>query len=294
MAAFEVIGHSDERDEWLELRRSGIGGSDAPAIFGLCSWASPSSIQADKWGLLDEPDDAEVLKWGRLLEPAILAGLSEELGIEVRRDGRLLRSREHPFMLCTPDGCAANGVWVQAKNTMLASEWQDQPPERVWVQCQHEMAVTGVPEMVAAALLLGNRLKWAYVRRDEEFIQDALIPAESHFWNLTQEREPYPPDGSEHTKRALQAIYPQDSGRTVTLDGEFSALDVERLRLLETKKATEAALLEIENRFRHAIGDATFAALPNGATYSLKTQTRKAHEVKESTFRVLRRLKEKR
>jgi predicted phage-related endonuclease len=293
MDAYEVIGHSDNRDEWLELRRSGIGGSDAPAILGLTNWASPASVQADKWGLLDEPEEAEHLRWGRRLEAAILGGLGEELGIPISSDGRLLRSLEHPFMLCTPDGRCADGVGVQAKNTMLAAEWQDGPPERVWVQCQHEMFVEGAPERIAAALLLGNRLVWQRVARDEEFIQDVLVPAARDFWKLTEAHEPVNPDGSEHTKRALQKLYPQDSGETVALDGHFIDLDNERLGLLEEKKIAEARLREIDNTFRHAMKDATFAALPNGTTFSLKTQTRKAHEVKESTFRVLRRAKAK-
>lgn len=293
MDAFDVIGHSDNRNEWLELRRTGIGGSDAPSILGLTNWASPASVQADKWGLLDEPDDAEILRWGRRLEPVILAGLAEELSIAMHSDGRLLRSREHPFMTCTPDGITHSGAWVQAKNTMLASEWTDGPPKRVWVQCQHEMAVTGAPEMIAAALLLGSRLVWQTLYRDEGFIQDILIPAEAHFWKLTEAHEPVPPDGSEHTKRALLALYPEDSGEIISLDGEFTELDTERVCLLDDKKGIESRLREIDNTFRHAMKDATFAALPNGASYSLKTQTRKAHEVKESTFRVLRRKKGK-
>lgn len=298
MDAFEVIGHSDNRPEWLELRRTGIGGSDAPSILGLTNWASPSSVQADKWGLLDEQKEAEHMKWGRRLEAVILEGLAEEMGVAIHSDGRLLRSKETPFMLCTPDGLALEGgtnrrVWVQAKNTMLASEWVDGPPERVWVQCQHEMGVTGAPEMIAAALLFGNRLVWQTVYRDEGFISHVMIPAEAHFWKLVEAHEPAPPDGSEHTKRALLALYPEDSGETVALSGEFTALDVEMLRLKEELKAAEARIDEIGNTFRYAMKDATFAALPNGASYSLKTQTRKAHEVKESTFRVLRRKKGK-
>lgn len=293
MDAFEVIGHSDYREEWLKLRRTGIGGSDAPSILGLTSWASPSSVQADKWGLLDEPADAEILRWGRRLEPAILAGLAEELGVAIESDGRLLRSVEHPFMTCTPDGITAEGFWVQAKNTMLASEWEDGPPKRVWVQCQHEMAVTGAPEMIAAALLFGNRLVWQMVARDSVFIQEALIPAERHFWDLTDNAEPVDPDGSPHTKRALLALYPEDSGETVTLDGSFTALDTELVRLKEEAKRIEGEIATIDNRFRHAIGSATTAALQNGASYTLKTQHRKGYEVKPATFRVLRRKKEK-
>ena len=37
-----------ERDEWLKLRKEGIGGSDAGAICGLNPYASPMSVYQDK------------------------------------------------------------------------------------------------------------------------------------------------------------------------------------------------------------------------------------------------------
>lgn len=292
MEAYEVIGESDwvnaNREAWLELRRESIGGSDAPSILGLSSYASPSSVQVDKWGLGEEQPDAEVMKWGRRMEPVIIQGLAEEIGVPIKSDGRLLRSRKHPFMTCTPDGLCDDGIWAQIKNTMLAADWADEVPKRVWVQVQHEMAVTDAPECIAAALLFGNRLVWQRVPRDDDFIQTQLIPVEQNFWEMTEAREPVPPDGSEATKRALLALFPHDTGEEITLDGSFVDAHDERLELKETIKTAKDRLAELDNRFKFAMEDATFAALPNGVLYSLKSQTRKEHFVKESTFRVLR------
>ncbi len=278
---------------WLERRREGIGGSDAPAILGLVGWASPTSVQADKWGLLDEPTEAEHLRWGRRLESAIIEGLAEETGLPLRPYQKLLRSTRWPFMLCTPDAYAEGKVWAQTKNTMKAEDWQEQPPPYVWVQCQHEMAVTGMQRMLAAALIFGNRLRWAIIERDEAFIAETLIPAEREFWRLTELREPAPADASEHTRKALQALYPQDSGETVQLDGSFLDLDAERAELEAQIKEAKARKDWIENQIRRELGTATFGVLANGTRYSLKTQHRKAYDVKESSFRVLRRLKAK-
>ncbi len=289
--AFEIIGDSSDRDAWLDLRRTGIGGSDAPAILGLVGWASPASVQADKWNLLEEPDQAEHLKWGQRLEGVILEAFAEEIGHPVDRYGLLIRSTEHPFMLCTPDGVFTKDgtrYYVQAKNTMMASAWEEDVPDHVKVQVQHEMAVTGAEACYVAALVFGNRLRWARVERDQSFIEDVLIPAEREFWRLVEAREPAPPDASEHTRKALEKLYPEDSGEMVVLDGSFTDLHVERLELLDRQKATKRRLQEIGNTFRHAMGSATFAQLQNGVIYSLRTQTRKEHMVKESTFRVLR------
>lgn len=291
--AFEVIGSSANRAAWLDLRRAGIGGSDAPAILGLVGWASPASIQADKWGLSDEPDDAEILRWGRRLEPAIIEGLAEETGIELIPDGRLLRSVERPLMLCTPDAVTPDGtVFAQVKNTTQADDWNEGVPERVYVQCQHEMAVTGAPRMIAAALIFGNRCRWEWVDRDDSFIESVLIPAEEDFWRAVEEREPVV-DGSEHTKRALQHLYPEDSGATIALDASFVALEEERAELAEVKRTAQTRMDAIDNEIRAAMKDATFGALPNGSRYSLKTTTRKAYTVESKTFRTLRRSKGK-
>jgi len=288
--AYEIIGDSADRDAWLALRRTGIGGSDAPAILGLVGWASPSSVQADKWNLAPEAEDAEVMRWGRRLEDVIAEGLGADEGWEVFIYGLLLRSTRHPFMLCTPDAQRlTDRIFVQIKNTVKAEDWQERVPEAVWVQCQHEMAVTGDTRCIAAALILGNRLRWSYVERDDAFLETVLIPAERDFWERTQNLEPAPADGSEHTKRAYQLLWPKDSGETVALDGYFTALDRERHELLGIKKTAEERLNSIDNEIRLALKDATFGVLQNGVVYSNKTQTRKEHVVKESTFRVLRR-----
>jgi len=38
------------REQWLELRRQGIGGSDAAAILGMNPWKSPMDVWLEKTG----------------------------------------------------------------------------------------------------------------------------------------------------------------------------------------------------------------------------------------------------
>jgi len=47
----------------------------------------------------------------------------------------------------------------------------------------------------------------------------------------------------------------------------------------------------LTNYLKAAIGSHTIGVLPNGEMWTYKTQSRKEHIVKESTFRVLRRKK---
>ncbi len=51
MKPCELILKADApRDEWLRVRNTGIGGSDAGVILGLNKWKSPITLWAEKTG----------------------------------------------------------------------------------------------------------------------------------------------------------------------------------------------------------------------------------------------------
>ena len=56
------------REQWLEARRKGIGGSDAAAILGMSHYSTPYSVFAEKMGALPEKEDSEAMRQGRDLE----------------------------------------------------------------------------------------------------------------------------------------------------------------------------------------------------------------------------------
>ena len=65
------------REEWLEWRRKGIGGSDVAAIMGISPFRTARDIYYDKLKIVsveeeDEFDDSWVAKeMGNLLEPLV-------------------------------------------------------------------------------------------------------------------------------------------------------------------------------------------------------------------------------
>jgi hypothetical protein len=63
--------------------------------------------------------------------------------------------------------------------------------------------------------------------------------------------------------------------------------------LKNSQKVCEAEITKLENKFRAAIGDATFGVLPNGVTFSLKTTKKKGYTVviEPTEYRVLRKVK---
>jgi predicted phage-related endonuclease len=64
-----------DRESWLEARRLSIGSSDAPALMGESSWASPVTLNYSKRGILPPaaPDETreEELDWHRTRENEI-------------------------------------------------------------------------------------------------------------------------------------------------------------------------------------------------------------------------------
>lgn len=72
------------RDDWLAVRRTGIGGSDAAAAVGLNPYMSALELWLDKTGRGDgmprpAPDDTtSPTYWGTLLEPIVAASYTKQ------------------------------------------------------------------------------------------------------------------------------------------------------------------------------------------------------------------------
>src|SRR5262245_57780142 len=106
MSSLAEDARAAERAEWLEWRRTGLGGSDIAGILGLSKWESPWSIWANKVGILPDRDASEAMEFGQRAEMMLEAYFEDRTGLWVR--GRQER-RQHPtheWMKCTIDGRA--------------------------------------------------------------------------------------------------------------------------------------------------------------------------------------------
>ena len=65
-------------EEWLELRKKGIGGSDAGAIVGVNPYSSAFQVYCDKKGLMPETEDNEAMRQGRDLEAYVARRFEEK------------------------------------------------------------------------------------------------------------------------------------------------------------------------------------------------------------------------
>jgi putative phage-type endonuclease len=300
-AAYQVLGNSADRADWLRARQVGIGGSEIAAVLGESPHESALGVYARKVDN-DQGDDAELAEhmfWGLQLEAAIAEGYSKRTERPFRMAGQLLQSTEYPWMLVTLDGWTGDRViqaedWpLEVKNVgqFMAANWQDGPPRHIYLQAQQQLIVTGTDRVTVAGLAGGNKLMWQDVERDDVECR-RIIHQSREFWQRVQNREPPPPDGSDASKRALLKLYPEQTKPVVALPAELVELDVELQDLKERLKVAGERRDWLENQIRAALGDHEVGLLPDGSgSYSWKAQTRKSYVVQESTTRVLRRHK---
>ena len=87
------------REEWLVVRKQGIGSSDAAAAVGLNPYKSQLELWLEKTGRdtslpkLDPQDEDSPAYWGNILEPIVAAHYSRRSGHRVRRINAVL---QHP------------------------------------------------------------------------------------------------------------------------------------------------------------------------------------------------------
>lgn len=300
-----TIHRHDSEQQWLESRRfMGVGASEAAIVMGENPRSSPLELYALKLGLLPPADlsDNEAVEWGSRLEPLIAEKYATVTGRALLDLGRwtIARPKENPHIYATldriinPVACHdGEGVLeIKTARGSLYEAWVDGPPRPYYLQLQHQLAVTGYSWGSFAVLFGGQQFRWLDIERDQPCI-DALIEAETEFWSRVEAQSPPEADGSPATKRALAALYPRDTGEVVTLDGTATAWDA---RLQELRPQIQELIDErtaIENRLKAAIGAATVAQLPNGVSYSYKTQSRPEYVCKAASYRVLRRMEPK-
>lgn len=185
-------------NEWLDYRRTGIGGSDAAVITEASAFKSPYELWQDKLGLTDtDISDNLPCRTGTFLEPLIAKLFEERTGLATRNMNQTLRNSEYPFMIANIDrrieggseGLECKTTTAFNKNKFLEDDPSEYTVERYplsyYVQMQHYMAVTGWQKWYLAVLIGNFRFEVYEVHRNEDAIK-ALIQDESEFWELVQ------------------------------------------------------------------------------------------------------------
>ena len=243
------------REEWLAVRKQGIGSSDAAAACGIHPYLSMLELWMIKTERMESSIDQSIegyspLYWGNTLEPMVAKYYQEHTGNKVRRVNAIL---QHPdpdkhFMLANLDYAITGSDEVQILECKTAGEhgaklWRDGVPLYVTCQVQHQLAVTGKQAAHICVLLCGHEAKIYKVERNERLIE-SIIEHERLFWQYVATDTPPTPDHSESAARALKLLYPKPKPSSkVDLRGDDSAN-----KLFEQLLSYRASMENIEQR----------------------------------------------
>ncbi len=253
VVAYETKGMSKE--EWLNKRRGGIGGSDASSVLGLSPYKSSISVYMDKVDYINgvspslgefSDDVSYRMELGNKLEEFVAREFSLKTGKKVRHINGILKNDNYPFALANIDrAVVGERAFLECKvtNSYAKKAWQKEVPIHYQIQMVHYMAITGASHCYVAALIGNEELVIHRIDRDEDVISQ-VMELEKMFWNKCVLGGELPmPDGSDDYSKVLQKFYKRSKNEEVVLFEEASLMSrydeiVELLKEVDKEKKT--------------------------------------------------------
>jgi predicted phage-related endonuclease len=219
-------------DEWFDLHKTGLSGSDASALLGESKYRSPLTVWAEKTEReTPEREDDERQYWGLRLEELLATEYEDRASRRVTRNAHLLRARAAGLshVIGTPDGFIdaddrahmGPGIW-EAKTTgaHMAIDWEHGVPMWVRIQVHHYMLLTGCTWGSVCCLIGGQRFVWQDIDVDPELVA-VLAPRLTQFWNEhVLADEPPEPGAMDEDRRVLGLLQAEVPHETMPLEGD--------------------------------------------------------------------------
>jgi putative phage-type endonuclease len=224
------------REEWLAFRKSGIGASDAPTMFGKNPYQVIEGLYLDKTAT-EAPTEKKSahMDAGNRLEPEILKWLETKIGrqVVVEKDC-VMQNSDYPHCYASLDG----EIWedgklyeiAEAKTVFKAEVWEsDTVPEHFYWQVQQQLAICQ-PSNKKGWLVMFHPVKKQYkVFEVEQCPEDwvKLYTEISNFW--------------------LNHVVPRLPPGSLANQDEISSMVDKLADLSKAKKEIEKEYKEVEN-----------------------------------------------
>lgn len=185
-----------EQDAFKAARRDGLYSTDSAAILQLSRYGTPRSVYLDKTQPIPPSTPASLQAWlGWRLEDSLAQLYAERYGVPAPMRMPLTYTHMEPHLpfikthLDYVDMGGADGggnVLVECKTRTWMTGWGEDgtgkvPPD-VWVQCQHEMMVTGA-RLCRIAVLFGLHTFRVYELPADPTFQERLTQELERFWH---------------------------------------------------------------------------------------------------------------
>lgn len=165
------------REEWLEVRKSGIGSSEVATIVGLNPWETPYQLWRRKVGIDPPKEENFAMKAGHYLEDAVSRFWHDATGRDIIKRSAgdwIIRDNKYPFLQVSPDRTywlgesRANddkGI-LECKTTQMSID-ADDLPKHWFCQVQYQLGVAGYTQ---------GSLAWLCSARDFGYTDITLVP----------------------------------------------------------------------------------------------------------------------
>lgn len=244
------------RQQWLQVRRTGVCGSDASIILGINKYKSSLALWKEKTNQVPiEESETNYTHFGHVMEPIIKKEFTNRTGLKVRSVNFVLQSDIYEWMLADIDGVVKeeDGSYslFEAKTATEFKKdvWEEHVPEEYYAQVQHYLFVTGFKKAYVCAIVGGNTYFCHEIMRDEDYMT-MLVEKEKDFWEcVTQNVQPLP-DGSKATSQYLNELYSEAMSEEVDLPENAEELaqtyiSLEgQIKVLNEKKETVTNMLK--------------------------------------------------
>ncbi len=203
------------REEWLEERKKGIGGSDAATILGLNPYKTSIQLWEEKTGRKQAEDisDKPYVQYGTKAEDHLreLFKLDFPQYEVSHQENTIIKHPTYPFLFASLDGQLVDketgelGVLEIKTSEILRSmqkeKWKEKIPDNYYCQVLHYLNVTGYSFAVLKAQLRYDyngdiRLETKhYIIKRQEVEEDIklLCEKEIEFWTKYVEKDVAPP-----------------------------------------------------------------------------------------------------
>ena len=245
-----------ERTEFLERRKSGIGGSDVAAVLGVSKWKTPYQLWLDKTSDTVEEKESELLHFGQVLEQVIADEYARRNNVKVLRRNQLYRHADHPELIANIDRYVVGGKILECKtcNAYASSKFGDggdEVPDEYLLQVQHYMHVTGYHSADLAVLIGGNEYRQFSLTYDADLAHYAADKC-VEFWKSYVLTKTPPPATVQDD---LGAYYNAVSGSTVEATEEIAELLEEYKRIKGIEKEAKEDLEAISAQVKLFAGE---------------------------------------
>lgn len=234
------------REEWLEVRKSGIGSSEVPTILGLNPYDTPYQLWLRKTGQIPPTEENAAMKRGHWLEDGVAQYYSEATGLKIIKRSAgdwIMRDKERPWMQVSPDrtfwlpGLPKNdrnkGI-VEIKTTLKSVDPENVPLN--WIaQWTYQTGVAGYQR--GSIAWLDGHMDFGHCDLEFDPMFYALIVEEvEKFWkdSVLGGKAPEPMTAED----VLMKSPMQTDGKTLTADEET----VQAIHTLKAMKADEAEI----------------------------------------------------